>query len=71
VLMESWTDFLTQRRQGRSASSYGARLIQDNVHYLKGKDSTGRRACYFIYVPPARQHAFREALKKAAINLSE
>jgi hypothetical protein len=33
-----------------------------NVHKLKAKDSTGRWAIYYVYVPPIREKAFLRAI---------
>ncbi len=35
----------------------------NNVHKVKAKDSTGRWACYFIYVPSTMTEVFLKRLK--------
>ena len=69
--MESWTEFLARRRQSPPTTEkrpYIARVIKaHDVHIIKAKDHTGRRACYFVYVPPRRAAMFLEALKKTEV----
>lgn len=34
-----------------------------HIHRLKAKDSTGRWAYYFVYVPPGRSESFSKAIE--------
>lgn len=36
----------------------------ENVHKLSEKDSTGRKAYYFVLIAPYREKAFMKALKE-------
>jgi hypothetical protein len=38
----------------------------ENIHLLRGTDGSGRRACYFVFVPSPREQAFRKAIETAA-----
>ncbi|TKT85254.1 hypothetical protein [Dyadobacter frigoris] len=46
------------------------KLIANNgqyVHKIKAKDTTGRWAYYFIYVPPHKEVVFIQALKRSRV----
>lgn len=55
--------------------SHADQLIARNghqVHKLKAKDTTGRWACYFIYIERAKEPAFLAAIKgDGTIDLSD
>ncbi|MEZ5784656.1 MAG: hypothetical protein R3D70_24415 [Rhizobiaceae bacterium] len=57
---------------GRSALDRLIAARPHHVHKLTAKDSTGRKAYYFVYVPPARERAFMAAFGGAGLlNLEE
>lgn len=55
---------------GGMARSHAEQLIARNrnlVHRITANDTTGRRACYFIYVERAKEALFLAALKRNEI----
>jgi hypothetical protein len=38
-----------------------------NIHKLKAKDTTGRWAIYYVYVPPVREKAFQRAISSNGV----
>ena len=57
---------------GRTALDRLIAAQAHHVHKLTAKDSTGRKAYYFVYVPPARERAFMAAFAGTGLlNLEE
>ena len=54
-------DTSTSERPVRSYADRVRRERADNVFLVRGNDSTGRPAWYFVLVDPAKKAAFRKA----------
>lgn len=72
----SYTENLLRNR--RSNRHRAGKLVArtgkfaENVHKLKAKDSTGRWAYYFVYVPKIKERLFLEALRsKKTVQLTD
>jgi hypothetical protein len=65
--MESWSEFLTKRRQADRRVYSPTRSVGENIHFIRAKDTTGQMACYFVRVPETLLSFFQAALRRNKI----